>query len=365
MSDGCCPTLYVGMANSSESDIHETVSSVVNDQDTEVVLSISADDMSRFDALPLARFLCCQSESADGQTLNWKLDDRYCPPVLHITAWADLYDALRGLLDYLTSRSKVLAQVVRESNLSMESVRDDLQQLHMLNLLNESVAELSCLLGTQGLHPLIAYTCLCRVAGRCAVNGPTRLFEPLPGYDHEDLAYNFRIVLERIRKLVGSTKKDECQKRYFVGTGRSLVVQLNPEWLRSSWELYFGIELFHTSREQALVLLKDKLHWKLGSPNVVQQYVKRSLPGVKVRPVKDLPRALPNQSDWIYFRIKQEDETWDEVKMTHNLAIWCDESQIANLSTLEGARTLRLSVDGKIYAMEFALFAVHRGSPSR
>ena len=32
--------------------------------------------------------------------------------------------------------------------------------------------------------------------------------------------------------------------------------------------------------------------------------------------------------------------------------------QIANLDTLEGARRLRIAIDGKTYGLEFAVFAV-------
>jgi hypothetical protein len=34
--------------------------------------------------------------------------------------------------------------------------------------------------------------------------------------------------------------------------------------------------------------------------------------------------------------------------------------QIANLDTLEGTKRLRLSIDGKTYGLEFAVFAVRK-----
>jgi predicted component of type VI protein secretion system len=80
--------------------------------------------------------------------------------------------------------------------------------------------------------------------------------------------------------------------------------------------------------------------------------------GVKLRPVPQVPRALPSRGNWVYFQIKREDDAWKQVQVTQTMGMRVKTEQIANLDSLEGARRLRISVNGKTYGLEFAVFAV-------
>lgn len=314
----------------------------------------SHEELSGFDLLPLARLV--KSDSDEGQFL---IDSNYFPPALTLQAWPDLAGVVRAIYDVIGSRIQSLSEVAREKSISLSSQsQGDLEKILLLHALNEAYGELSCLAFASGVHPLTAYTALCKIVGRCSIFGPNLTIEKVPKYDHEDLATIFKWALERIRKLIFSVKEDEYEQRYFVGSGRGMLVQLEPEWFGLEWDWYFGIDPVNISRDECFQLLKNSIDWKLGSSDKVEHYMTVQQPGVKLRPVSQVPRALPSRGNWVYFQIKREEDAWKHVQITQTMAMRVRSEQIANLDSLEGARRLRLAIDGKTYGLEFAVFAV-------
>ncbi len=314
----------------------------------------SHEEMSGFETIPIARLV--KSQSDDGHYL---VDSNYFPPAMTIQAWPELAGVVRAIYDVIGSRIQSLSDVVREKSITLSSQsQGDLEKILLLHTLNEASGELSCLAFAAGVHPLVAYTALCRIVGKCSIFGPGLTIEKVPKYDHEDLATIFKWALERIRKLIFSVKGDEYEQRYFVGSGRGMVVQLEPEWFGLEWDWYFGVDPVNISRDECVHLLRDSIDWKLGSSDKVEQYMTLQKPGIKLRPVPQIPRALPSRGNWVYFQIKREEDAWKHVQVTQTMAMRVRSEQIANLDTLEGARRLRLAIGGKTYGLEFAVFAV-------
>jgi type VI secretion system protein ImpJ len=314
----------------------------------------SHEEMNGFETIPIARLI--KSEADDGQFL---LDSNYFPPSISIQSWPELAGVVRAIYDVIGSRIQSLSDIVREKNISLSSQsQGDLEKILLLNTLNEASGELSCLAFAAGVHPLVAYTALCKIVGKCSIFGPGFAIEKVPKYDHEDLATIFKWALERIRKLIFSVKEDEYEQRYFVGSGRGMVVQLEPEWFGLEWDWYFGVDPVNIGRDECFQLLKNSIDWKLGSSDKVEHYMTVQQPGVKLRPVPQAPRALPSRGNWVYFQIKREEDAWRHVQVTQTMGMRVKSEQIANLDTLDGARRLRIAIDGKTYGLEFAVFAV-------
>lgn len=314
----------------------------------------SNEELSGYDLIPIARLQ--KSESNEGQFL---IDANYFPPSLTIQAWPELAGVVRAIYDVIGSRIQSLSDIVREKGISLSSQSaGDLEKILLLHALNEAYGELSCMAFASGVHPLTAYTALCRIVGKCSIFGPGLTIDQVPKYDHEDLATIFRWALERIRKLIFSVKEDEYEQRYFVGSGRGMLVQLEPEWFGMEWDWYFGVDPVNISRDECFQLLRNSIDWKLGSSDKVEQYMTLQKPGVKLRPVAQVPRALPSRGNWVYFQIKREEDAWKHVQVTQTMAMRVRSEQIANLNTLEGTRRLRLTISGKTYGLEFAVFAV-------
>jgi len=316
----------------------------------------SHEELSGFDTIPIARLV--KSETEDGQFL---IDSSYFPPSMTIQSWPELAGIVRAIYDVIGSRIQSLGEIIQSKSISLSSQsQGDLEKILLLNTLNEAYGELSCLAFAAGVHPLVAYTALCRIVGKCSIFGPGLTIDKVPKYDHEDLATIFKWALEAIRKLVFSVKEDEYEQRYFVGSGRGMMVQLEPEWFGLEWDWYFGVDPVNIGRDECLQLLKKSIDWKLGSSDKVEHYMTVQQPGVKLRPVPQVPRALPSRGNWVYFQIKREDDAWNHVQVTQTMAMRVRSEQIANLDTLEGKRRLRLAISGRTYGMEFAVFAVRK-----
>lgn len=316
----------------------------------------SHEPLTGFDILPIARLV--KSAGEDGQ---YVVDPNYFPPSLSTQAWPELSSVLRAIFDSIGSRIQTLSDTIGEKKITLSSQsQGDLEKMLLLHSLNEAYGELSVVAFAAGIHPLVAYTTLCRIIGRCAIFGDGLTLNNAPKYDHEDLATIFRWALEQIRKLIFSIKEDAYEQRYFIGSGRGMLVQLEPEWFGMEWDWYFGVDPVNIGRDECFQLLKDSIDWKLGSADKVEEYMTMRKRGVKLRPVPQVPRALPSRGNWVYFQIRREDDAWNHVQVTQTMAMRVRSEQIANLDSLEGARRLRLAIDGKAYGLEFAVFAVRK-----
>ncbi len=317
---------------------------------------LSTEDLGGYDTIPLVRLV--KSQSDEGKLV---VDNSYFPPCISIQSWPELAGVVRAIYDVIGSRIQSLGEVIQQKGISLSSQsQGDLEKILLLHSLNEAYGELSCLAFAQGIHPLEAYTALCKIVGRCSLFGEDMLIGQVPKYDHDDLAPIFKWALERIRKLIYSVKEDEYEQRFFIGSGRGMQVSLEPEWFGLEWDWYFGVDPVNISRDECFQLLKTSIDWKLGSTDMVEKYMTMRSPGVKLRPVAQAPRALPSRGNWVYFQIKREEDAWKHVQVTQSMAMRVRSEQIANLDTLEGTRRLRLSIDGKTYGLEFAVFAVRK-----
>lgn len=317
---------------------------------------LSTDDLSGYETIPIVRLM---KDPADES--HFRVDPSYFPPCLSIQAWPELAGVMRAIYDFMGGRNQTLSTLIHEKGITLSSQSPgDLEKVMLLHTLNEGIGELTCLAFTGGVHPLVAYTALCRLVGKCSLFGERMLIDVVPKYNHEDLATIFRWALERIRKLIMSVKEDECEQRYFVGAGRGMHVNLEPEWFGPEWDWYFGVDPVNIGKDECYRLLKGPIDWKLGSSDKVEEYMTLQKPGVKMRPVQQPPRALPSRGNWVFFQIKREEDAWKHVQVTQTMAMRVRTEQISNLASLEGARRLRLTVAGQTYGLEFAIFAVRK-----
>lgn len=315
----------------------------------------STDDRNGFDTLPIARLR--RSTSGDERIV---LDQEYFPPALTLQAWPELAAIVRRIYDDIFSRLRSLSQQIREKRLSFSSnTQGDLEKMLMLHALNEAAGELACLAFAPGVHPLTAYTALCRIIGQLSVFGSDLVVPDIPRYDHDDLAPLFVWARKQIRKLIFSLKDDEFHQRFFVGAGRGMRVELEPEWFGDGWDWYFGVNPINLTAAECIQLLSS-IQWVLGCASEAEKLFRDREEGVRVKIVKQAPRVLPTNGNWLYFSVLQDTEAWKKVRVEQTLAMRVQSEQIANLKQLEGETRLKLNVKGNIYGLEFAIFAVRQ-----
>ena len=316
----------------------------------------STEDLSGYEVIPIVKFHCGGAEGA-----KFRMDTEYYPPSITTQSWSELTILIRELRNFLGSRIKTMSVMMKDKGITLATqVHGDLEKILLMHVLNESYGELSCLAFASGVHPLVAYTSLCSIVGRCSIFGSTASIEEVPKYDHDDLAYIFRWAADLIRKLINSVKEDECIQRNFIGAGRGMHVALEPEWFGPEWDWYFGVSPINISVEQCVQLLKEALDWKLGASDMVEQYMTQRQPGLKLKSVQQLPRGLSNRGKWVFFQIRLDDEPWKQVQLAQTMAMRVRTEQISNLDSLDGNRRLHVTIGGQAYGLEFAIFAVRK-----
>ena len=315
----------------------------------------STDDTSGFDTVPIMRLL------PNAANAKFVVDPNYFPPSLTTRSWSELDTLIRELRNFMGSRIKTMSTVIQDKGITLSTqVHGDLEKILLMHVLNESYGELSCLAFASGVHPLVVYTALCSIVGRCSIFSPTSAIEEVPRYDHDDLARIFRWASDLIRNLINSVKEDECIQRNFIGAGRGMHVALEPEWFGPEWEWYFGVSPINLGLEECIQLLKGQIDWKLGASDKVEQYMTQRQPGLKLRSVQQLPRGLSNRGKWVFFQIRLDDEPWKQVQLAQTMAMRVRSDQISNLDSLDGNRRLHVTVQGQAYGLEFAIFAVKK-----
>lgn len=315
---------------------------------------LSTDDCSGFHLLPLLQLL--PSSDTPGK---YRVDPDYFPPMLEVASWQEMKGLLGDLRSFLLGRIKTIGEVVKHRGISLGStIEGDAQKLWLVHCMNQAASELECIALSPGIHPLVAYTYLCSIVGRCSIFGPDIIFTGTPQYDHDNLGPIFRKLCERIRVLINNVRDDEVIQRMFQGSGRGMSVTLQPEWLGPEWEWYFGVKPINFEREKVSAVMEKGLVWVLGSAELVESYFTAKRGGLSLtKEVREIPRSLVGRGNWSFFQIKTETDAWKRVAVDFSIAMRIKEEQISNLNALNGSTRLLANIAGQTYAMEFAVFA--------
>lgn len=319
-------------------------------------LLLSTQDLSGYELLPIAQIQRASEEEAAP-----RIDPQYIPPVLAIDAWPPLgRDIVRAIYDIIGKKIEILGEQVVNRGITFESQEPgDLNRLFMLSQLNSAYTTLGTMAFARGVHPLVAYTELCRIVGQLSVFAKERRPPPLLRYDHDDLGTIFLDVKQKIEALINTVRDYEYEQRFFVGVGLGMQVTLEQKWLGSDWQWYIGVAKGDlTEKDCRELLTPGQLDWKLGAANKVEILFKTRAQGVSLVPVERPPRPLPTGRNWIYYSLAKQGAPWRDVHETQTLAMRLKDILIVNRDQLQDQRTLIVAAHGKHAVLQFALFAV-------
>ena len=217
-------------------------------------LLLSTQDLSGYELLPIA-----QVKRASAGAARPQLDESYIPPVIAIDAWQGLgRDIVRAIYDIIGQKIEVLSQQIASRNIGLDSRNPgDLDRILMLGQLNAASSTLSIMGFAQGTHPLTAYTELCRICGQLSIFGKDRRAEPVPPYDHDNLAGIFKEIYLRIERLLNAVRDYEYEQRAFIGVGLGMQVTLEPKWFNSDWQWYIGVNKGDLTTQECQELLSS------------------------------------------------------------------------------------------------------------
>ena len=334
-----------------------------------VQLVDSTRDMPGFELLPIAQL----NRAAGGEAVP-QLDPLYIPPVIAVDGWTNLErDYVRAIFDMIGTKIDLVAQQVRNRGITLASQEPgDLERIFMLRILNEASAVLKVLTFAQGVHPLTAYSELCRTAGMLAIFGPERTLDDVPAYDHDDLGRIFEWVRSRIAALLAAVQEDQFEQRFFTGvivqgtSGRypRMQVDMEAKWLGPDWDLYVGIKVENAPLEVArdLLVRPGYIDLKMGSAERVDAMFAHRAEGVRFNQLEQVPRALPLSNDWIYYEVIRNSAEWQHVFNSKTLALRFNERLIESPEELQGKNKLIVNVQKRKVGMELSVFAVRRAS---
>jgi type VI secretion system protein ImpJ len=349
-----------------------------NDQDLQFrqlnvrVLLETDGDLKGYEVLPIARL-----QRATDRTSTPAPDPSYFPPLLAVDAWPDLSSGVfRAVYDMIGAKIDLSAQWAREYEADFDALQPgDLPRLLKLGQLNGAQGVLSTLAFVRGLHPLLAYAELCRIAGQLSLFDRSRRLGQLPPYDHDNLGNIFIMVREEIRRLL-EDELPQFERRPFRGVlfkGRDQVekpgmqVDLPPHWLKDEWDWFVGVACEGFDPRNCEKFLNRTLYWKLASPARVEDVFQHAKPGLKLDLLEQPPRPLPSRGGWSYFRLVREGDgaqAWRHVIAEKAMGMRLKSELVNNIATLPGNSKLELKYDlsgsSRRVSLEFALFAVRR-----
>jgi type VI secretion system protein ImpJ len=167
-------------------------------RDLNVQLLAAADAVPGFEALPIARVLRAGKGGVPA------LDERYCPPLLALTAWPRARAQVIGVLERLKTLAKELAGFFPAGGIDLGGDGPlSLGRAMLLAALLRAGARLQPLLEEKrSTHPWAVWIELCGLAGDLAIFRPDHHLPELPSYDHDDLQTSLTALLGQIYEIL-------------------------------------------------------------------------------------------------------------------------------------------------------------------
>ncbi|QDT03975.1 hypothetical protein K227x_23610 [Rubripirellula lacrimiformis] len=321
-------------------------------------LMLSTDDLTGYDVLRIARV----KRGTVGGSIA-ELDDRFIPSLMDCAAWPQMRQRLlRPIHDLMMLKIELLSKLVNDHSVGMDADQPgDLQRILMLQSLNQAAAVIGVLAQSSGVHPWAAYVELSRLAGALDLFSESRSLQSIAAYDHDAIGPLFYALRARIESRIAAVGRSAYQQRYFVGAGLGMQVSLDPQWLTSNWQCVIGVRRGKLSTSGLEKILSPGfLDWKLGSARQVEALYNKRAMGLELKPLREVPRSLPSQSDWSFFEISGSGPAWTDVLDTGTIAMRLREQLIEDHRQLAGNQTLSVRVDSHTVSLQFAIYAIQR-----
>ncbi len=320
-----------------------------------LTLLVSGQDPAGYETLPLAVL----SRSTTGDTTP-VLHRAYIPPVLSCDAWQALRtDILQPIYYKIGSLVRDLGNTVRDRDITfLESDPEARLMFEQVRLLNEGASITRILARTEGIHPIVAYTELCRLIGQLAIFGSDRGMPELTDYDHDNLGvcfFELKRILDQLLNMIGADRK--FMARPFSGAGLQMRVEMDEPWLANGWQMFIGVESNLVSGEVIGLLTGGAMNMKIASSDRVEEVYALGHRGMVFRYEPQPPRVLPITKKDTYFSIERSPDEWPFVQRTRRLAVRLNERLLDG--DLEGKRDVMIrGQPGKQPVMRFTLYIV-------
>jgi len=265
--------------------------------------------------LPLARIFRTEA----GQ---FRLDDNFIPPMIHVEGSPRLISLLRGLVEILSARSAQLSGSRRQRNQSLaEFSASDIAEFWLLYTVNTHLPALTQMLLKPQVHPESLFFQLLALAGALTTFSREIYPQSLPPYDHEHLGECFLALESTLLQLLETV----IPSRFLAFPLRALrdsiyatELEIDDELIESSrFYLAVSAEIPTTdlvSRSPILVKVCSSVH--------LDTLVRQALPGLPLTHVSAPPHEIPIKLGYQYFSLDHAGVAWESIRRARNFAVY-------------------------------------------
>jgi type VI secretion system protein ImpJ len=249
----------------------------------------------------------------------YKLDARFVPPLLDLTASDFLVSILRRLVEILAAKSSQLAGTRRQKNLSLADFgASDIANFWLLYTINSHFPLLQHLFESRRGHPEALYETMLSLAGSLTTFSSQIHPRDLPKYEHNELSFCFEDLDEKIRLLLETVVPSNFVSLPLKLSQPSIYATslADDKYLRNT-RMYLAVRAATSAGE---IISKAPYLIKVCSANHIEHLVRQALPGIPLTHAPKPPSAIPVKLDYQYFSLSQTGGAWEAVLRSRNLA---------------------------------------------
>jgi type VI secretion system protein ImpJ len=277
-------------------------------------LLTEADALEGHTVMPVARVV-------RASTGTFQLDPEFVPPVLDITASAQLVSIVRRLVEILSARSSSLAGARRQRSRGLADFGvSDIANFWLLYTVNTHLPNFRHILETRHGHPANLFAAMIALAGALTTFSTTILPRNLPDYNHMNLTDSFGRLDSMLRELLETVVPANHASLPLQLTEPSIyATAIDHDRYLASTQMFLAVGGDVKPEE---IVRKVPQLVKVSSADQIDRLIKRALPGVRLNHTPNPPSALPVRLDYQYFALELTGSDWDAIKMARNLAVY-------------------------------------------
>jgi type VI secretion system protein ImpJ len=259
-----------------------------------------------------------------------RLSDRFVPPCLSIGADETLYKMIKEIRDQIGARSRQLEAYKRDRGMhSAQFGARDMVYLLALRSLNRYAPLLAHMTAAHHGHPWTVYGLLRQLIGELSTfsgdisytgedqNGS----QLLPEYDHGALGGCFSAARSLVTQLLDQITAGPEYVIPLMFDGTYFGADMPPAIFEGHNRFFLVMET--DTDPQHLLAAMDSIA-KLGCRESLPILIARSLSGIGLQHLSEVPQELPRRSHAFYFQIDHHGDQWAQVQKVRNLALYWD-----------------------------------------
>lgn len=267
--------------------------------------------------------------------LEWALDPQFIPPFLNARQAPNINNYISKIKSSINNKIQQLQiRKFRKSNYNSSETGDFL----LLQTALRYRGVFDHLMKTRLIHPEYVYLEMIKLMGDITLFSENPDLHELPDYLHDDLSLSFLPLSNRILEtMAGLHDQHAVQIPLHEKTfGIHLAMIADKHLLANA---YFVLVVYAEAPDEQ-IRKQLPVTVKIGPAEQIRDLVNLNLPGVRLNPLQQAPRALPYYADHQYFQLETKaNPTWKQ---------------------LENSQTLALHYAGSLPAIRFELWAIRK-----